>query len=470
MEVDLEVLCTTINDYGQALETVTNIKDKIKNTNTTLADKGWTGKAQKKYNELLEWFLSKDYECLLENLKCVTTVLYNEAKYPGGGLKDRCEDFVNCLDLSEKGYYPEGSGASSGVLSLDYDNTNSIVINLYDIIEDLISQKRKVLKELESTIHGGWFSSGLIYCSFSIDNELDESFNQISKEEQGLNSLLVSFQQYVPNIRGLEEGVCSGLSKVKDLAHTAVSEHSLNNIDQSAKLGTVGKVKTAAKTVVVDVGVGAVTTVGGVCVIAIAYGVAVPTFFVSTATIPEGGAMIVSGANSTYNGAKDIVREINGEWGEVGSTNIFKDSLSNKLQEYHVGGEKADMIASTATTILDTTASVRGGYDGFKGSFNIGKDAINGGKTVLNTYKAFGLSYKVANMTSGEIKAVNVIKIDAEALKNAAPKIGTAAYNDVTTIFNIKTIWGDATPMFVNQDAKATYEINYWLENNTWND
>ena len=380
-------------------------------------------------------------------------------------MKDRCEDFVNCLDGSEKGYYPEGSGASSGVLSLDYDNTNSIVINLYDIIDDLLSQKRKVLKELESTIHGGWFSSGLIYCSFSIDNELNEIFNQISKEEQGLNSLLVSFQQYVPNVRGLEEGVCSGLSKVKDLDNTAVSDRSLSNMDKSVKMTAMEKITTTGKTVFVDVGVGVVTTVTGAFVLVGAAAASVPTFFASTATMLEAGAMVVSGGNSTYNGLQDIKRELNGEWGEVGSTNLVKDGVT-KFTTYYTGNEKVgNFVGSGTMFIVDVAASARGVHDGFTDTRQVGKDAFSAVKTTFNNYKVLGSSYKVVNTVSGSAKIVKVINVDAEALKNAASKVGMPAYNDVTSYYNGLTVWGDYKAIFPNKKESEIQKVDYWIEN-----
>ena len=451
MEVDLEVLCTTINDYGQVLETATNIKDKIKNTNSTLADKGWTGEAQKKYNELLEWFLSKDYECLLENLKCVTTVLYNEAKYPGGALKDRCEDFVNCLDLSEKGYYPEGSGASSGVLSLDYDNTNSIINNIYDIIDDLLSKKRKVLKELESTIHGGWFSSGLIYCSFSIDNELNEIFNQISKEEQGLNSLLVSFQQYVPNVRGLEEGVCSGLSKVKDLGDTAVSVKNINNIDSSINLGFFGKAKKVSKSLFIDVGGGVLTAKDGV-----------QLTMASMALVPEqpeigipgvviGGATVTSGVNTAINGTVDLKHEWNGEWGDVGDTNVVKDIISGMVSKGFRNKDFGKSFGDKAMLTID----VLGAYKGFKDAIKLPSKFANDIK--YRNGKFIDIAYTPPRITpataygSFDFQRYATIVGDAHA-------VGVDYYTG-------KTIADDVNALKNKSDSVNSIVVAAWLDN-----
>lgn len=467
MDVDLEVLCTTINDYGQAIEDLTDIKDKVQNTNTTLADKGWTGEAQKKYNELLKWFLSKDYELLMENLKCVKTILYNEAKYPGGGLKDRCEDFVNCLDGSEKGFYSEESGASSGVLSLEYDNTNSVISYVEDVLDDLIPKKKKILNELESTIHGGWFSSGLIYCSFSIDNELAESSNQIKKEETGLTAFLESFAAYTNGVKSLESRVSGGLSEVKDLEQTAVSDKSLSSMDISAHMTTVEKIETAGKTVVVDVGVGVITTVTGGFVLVGSAVAAPPTLFASTATMPEGIAMVVSGGNSTYNGLQDIKRELDGDWGEVGSTNLVKDTFTNMATKVTGSGNAGNIIGSGVMLVIDGGASARGLRDGVKDTLQIGKDAFSAGKTTFNNYQALGTSYNVINTVSGTSKIVKVVNVDAEALKNAASKVGMPAYNDVTSYYNGLTVKGDFTSIFQNQEVseiQSGQKVTGWIE------
>lgn len=118
-------------------------------------------RSTKKYSELVKWFLEKDYECLEENLKCIKEVLNNEAKKQGGALKNICEDFVSCFDGSERGAYPESTGESAGILSLEYNNSASVIDNVTQITNRLIAQKRAALEDLSKTIN--CFSS--IFCS-----------------------------------------------------------------------------------------------------------------------------------------------------------------------------------------------------------------------------------------------------------------------------------------------------------------
>lgn len=468
MKVDLGVVSATDNDYDDVITKLDDIKERIKNTESELSDKGWTGEAQKKYTELVKWFLEKDYACLEENLKCMKEVLSNVVQSQGGALKNRCEDFANCFDGSERGAYPEGNGESAGILSLEYDNSASVIDNVTEITDRLIAHKRAALEDLSKTIRGGWFSSGLIFSSLNIDNELAESSNEIFNEQKRLNAFLQSFIQYTPGVKRLEESVCSGLNKVKNLEKTALSQEGMKNIDASAKLGTIGKVGTVGKSLLIDVGGGFITLAGGVMVVS---GCIIATPFtdgLSDVGVPEGSAMAISGGNTFLNGGRDLIREMTGYWGDVGSTNFAKDKITDTLKDLDVDAKTADLVGSGVVTGVDIFGSKGAIFSSAKDTIKIGKNAIIAGNNIYNDYKLLGTSYKIINATTGDTRIVNLADKNVTALIKVAPNVALKSYNDAVSYYSAKTINDDITPMFGIQNEELPYAINSWLENDTW--
>lgn len=486
MKVDLGVVSTTDNDYDEVITKLDDIKERIKDTESELSDKGWTGEAQKKYNELVRWFISNEYELLEENLKCMKEILKNVVQSQGGALKNRCEDFVNCFDGSERGVYPETDGEIPGILSLEYDNSGSVIDNVTEITDRLIAHKRAALEDLSKTIRGGWFSSGLIFSSLNIDNELAESSNEIFNEEKRLNAFLQSFIQYTPGVKRLEESVCSGLNKIKDLSATV--EQSIGAMNENINKTIVDKAYGYAKTGVIDVVGGGVTCVSGVIVVGASWlgieltgGIAAFLGITETGT-GVGYTMVVSGGNCTYNGLQDLKREWNGDWVEVGSTNVVKDTISDKVTQRTGNSTIGNLVGGGTMIFIDGAALKDGVISGGKDAVIAGKNTINDMKNISARYRLSQSSIEIKNVLTGDyvklppIKPINTnININSAALINGGIRLGTDYYKYGNAVYGGKTILADDTntninslvnQMFGKEENKVPNNVIDWLERN----
>ena len=308
------------------------------------------------------------------------------------------------------------------------------------ITNKLIAQKRAALEDLSKTINGGWFSSGLIFSSLNIDNELAESSNEMFKEEKRLNAFLQSFVQYTPGVKRLEESVCWGLN---------------------IKLGTLGKAKGFAKTIIVDVGAGVVTCYQG-CVVVAGSIFAIPVSEgLSVIGVPEGVAMVASGGNCALNRGRDLIREINGEWSEVGSTNFVKDTVSSFATKATGNNEEGNLIGVVTVLGVDTFGSVRGIVSSMSGTVKAGKSTVNGVNSLYNDYKMFGTSYKIINTRTNEAKFVKLV--NTEGLAESALKVSGLTYNDTVQFYCAKTIFDDASPLLSVKNDELPMVINSWL-------
>lgn len=468
MKIDLDILVETIEDYEDVMNTLDDIKERIQKTVSTLSDNGWSGEAQKKYSELVKWFIEKDYRCLEDNLKCIKETLSDVAKIQGGTLKARCEDFVSCFSGMDVGGYPEGGGGATGLLSLEYNNSGKISEEVMEIANKATSQKRAILDDLSKTINGGLFSSGLKFSSLSIENEIAESFNEISKEERRLNSFLDSFMQYHVGLNNMEESICSNLSKVNELKTTV--DKKLDTIGKSLNIGFKEKAISVFKSIGIDIFGGGMMVIQGI-----------PATIASYIAIPETGgasligatietAAVISGANSVANGIDDFIHELKGEWNEVGETNYLKDSLTD-LTNKEVG-EGALLIVDGFGTIKGIVSTGDTLLKHSKEALNVGKDAIVLPKKIIKG-ELGGISSELKYPMTSYATLIKrrefpVIDIKPAQLSFGAYRVSSDIYNVANEYYSGKTILDDSIPVIENllgnNNTINNNTISAWLE------
>lgn len=470
MKIDLDILAETIEDYEDVMNTLDDIKERIQKTVSTLSDNGWSGEAQKKYSELVKWFIEKDYRCLEDNLKCIKETLSDVAKNQGGTLKARCEDFVNCFSGMDAGGYPEGGGGATGLLSLEYNNSGKISEEVMEITNKLAYQKRAILDDLSKTMHGGLFSSGLKFSSFSLDNEIAESFNEISREERGLNSFLDSFMQYHMGLNNMEESICSNLSKVKELE--TVVKKNLDKITKNSDIKIGEKVVDVLKTLFIDIGAGGLTVIQGVPATAVAI-IAIPeTGGASIIPATIEGAAVISGANSVANGFDDLIHEFKGEWADVGETNYFRDWVTDKTNK---------QLGEGVMLFVDFTGSAKGIKSTGKKLINhagetleVGKNAVTLPAKIL-TGERGGAVYEISNYGTSfasieKIRSFPITNIRAPQVAFGFSRVGSDVYDMANEYYSGKTIYDDGSSFIkdtigIEKILKAD-DISKWLRSN----
>lgn len=216
MKLDIGILSDTIAEYNSLITKLEETKTELEKAVSTLVERGWSGVAQRQY-EINFKFTMDFYKSLQWTIDEMKSILEEDVKAKVGALKNRCEDFENCIIGSEKGNYSEENGVTVGIISLEYDNVPMIGEKTTDITFNLVQKERSKLNDISNTIkNDGWFSNGLKYCSFDISSEVSECATTIYKEEERITSFNESFGNYYNGIKNMENKVESKLKLITD--------------------------------------------------------------------------------------------------------------------------------------------------------------------------------------------------------------------------------------------------------------
>lgn len=217
MKADIKILGDTVSGYNNLANKLDAAKTGLKEAVSTLTANGWSGAAKMSYEQSFEYTIhcyeqfEKDF---VERMKKVL----EDAKTKAGALKNRCEDFENCILGNESGIYGEDCGGTSGILSLEYDNVTNMGGTTTDITFDLVQKELNKLRDISDTItKDGWFNDGLKYdTSFNIDSEVETCAREINKEKERITQFNESFGTYYNEIKQMEEMVKSNLKLLID--------------------------------------------------------------------------------------------------------------------------------------------------------------------------------------------------------------------------------------------------------------
>ncbi|SFD11246.1 hypothetical protein [Clostridium uliginosum] len=218
MRLDIKVLSETITEYNNLFNKLEETKTGLEEAVSTLTANGWSGTAKISYEQAFEYTMHCYKQFEEDFVKRMKKVLEKDTKARASALKNRCEDFENCILGSEKGIYGEDCGGTSGIISLEYDNVTKIGENTTDITFDLVQKEQNKLRDISDTIRKhGWFSNGgLRYCSFNVDNEVSQCATVINKEKERIANFNQSFGRYYNGIQSMEDTVASGLKILID--------------------------------------------------------------------------------------------------------------------------------------------------------------------------------------------------------------------------------------------------------------
>lgn len=212
MKADIKILGDTISEYNNLINKFGTTKIGLKEAVSTLTANGWSGRATISYEQAFEYTM-QCYEQFEEDFVERMKKVLEDTKAKASVLKNRCEDFENCILGNESGSYGEECGGTSGILSLEYGNVTNMGGITTDINFDLVQKELNKLRDISETItKDGWFNDGLKYdTSFNIDNEVETCFTEINKERQIITRFNESFGTYYNGIKQMEETVQNNL-------------------------------------------------------------------------------------------------------------------------------------------------------------------------------------------------------------------------------------------------------------------
>lgn len=207
-KLNIGTLTNTIDEYINLFNILNQQNEIINNSIYQLISDGWSGAARDKFEEEHEKN-QRLYEDLEEDIKYMIEALDSEEKPKALMLKNRCEDFENCITRSGSGDVLTGNDA--GLITLDYAS----LLPIKNYIDTCTNDYYKTMQSSFSEILD--ITSELKYTSFNIGGDIFSCQSSIRNQTTSLKDFDESFSRYYQGVKQMESDICSVLGKISGI-------------------------------------------------------------------------------------------------------------------------------------------------------------------------------------------------------------------------------------------------------------
>lgn len=207
-KLNIGTLTNTIDEYINLFNILNQQNEIINNSIYQLISDGWSGAARDKFEEEHEKN-QRLYENLEEDIKYMIEALDSEEKPKALMLKNRCEDFENCITRSGSGDVLTGNDA--GLITLDYAS----LLPIKNYIDTCTNDYYKTMLSSFSEILD--ITSELKYTSFNIGGDIFSCQSSIRNQTTSLKDFDESFSRYYQGVKQMESDICSVLGKISGI-------------------------------------------------------------------------------------------------------------------------------------------------------------------------------------------------------------------------------------------------------------
>lgn len=207
-KLNIGTLTNTIDEYINLFNILNQQKEIINNSISQLISDGWSGAARDKFEEEHEKN-QRLYEDLVEDIKYMIEALDSEEKPKALMLKNRCEDFENCI--TRRGSGNISTGNDTGLITLDYAS----LFPIKNYIDTCTNDYYKTMQSSFSEILD--ITSELKYTSFNIGGDIFSCQSSIRNQTTSLKDFDESFSRYYQGVKQMESDICSILGKISGI-------------------------------------------------------------------------------------------------------------------------------------------------------------------------------------------------------------------------------------------------------------
>lgn len=216
-KLNIGTLSSTISEYKNLIDTLTNQIENINKTIHILTTNDWSGNLKKEFTEI-HTQNQVELENFKNDLEYMVNALENEEKVQATQLKFRCDGFVDCIKRTDGA--TTYSNTDNGVIKLD-GNTLLINNNVKNITRDYC---KSISTMFDNVIN---LSNSLEYSSLGISDNVWNCKVSIANEIKSLTDFNDSFNIYCSKVNEMELNISSVLSKISGITDNSLISHNI---------------------------------------------------------------------------------------------------------------------------------------------------------------------------------------------------------------------------------------------------